>query len=448
MLLGAGLAVAQPAQMGNWEQSGAPMPPGSEAGSKGGNAFSSSGKPVDKVPPSTFPVGDAQAAGQAQAWAEPAMSFEDEEDGERHGKAYRLWVRPEYLLWWSKSGPSPTPLVTTGSTTGLGILGQPDTVTVLGGTSLGYPGQSGARVTGGLWCDPQGMVGLEGSGFILSRVSNSGNAASDLTGNPILSQPVINALTGQEAVVNVAFPGAFAGGVSVTSSTQLWGAEANFVGSLLRGSCYSADMLLGFRYATLQEDFGVSSSTFLLPSGVAGFDGTTITGGNQLFVSDLFETSNDFYGGQLGLRGEVRWSHFILTLSSKFAVGDSHEEVRINGTSTLVAPGVTQSVPGGLYAVSSNIGKHTSDRVTFLPEGEVRLGFLVTHQLCVYLGYDYLYWFDVVRPGNQVDRTINPNLVPTNLAFGMPGGPANPAFAFQRSDYWVQGLTVGFELRY
>jgi Putative beta barrel porin-7 (BBP7) len=54
-----------------------------------------------------------------------------------------------------------------------------------------------------------------------------------------------------------------------------------------------------------------------------------------------------------------------------------------------------------------------------------------------------MYLSSVVRPGDQVDRTVNVANVPTSLAFGLPGGPASPAPQFVRTDFWAQGVTFG-----
>jgi hypothetical protein len=61
------------------------------------------------------------------------------------------------------------------------------------------------------------------------------------------------------------------------------------------------------------------------------------------------------------------------------------------------------------------------------------------------VGYNFLYWSNVIRPGNQVDRVINPNLLPP--ANGL-GGPNRPTFEFHGSDFWAQGVSFGLEFRY
>jgi hypothetical protein len=64
----------------------------------------------------------------------------------------------------------------------------------------------------------------------------------------------------------------------------------------------------------------------------------------------------------------------------------------------------------------------------------------------VFTGYTLLYWFDVVRAGDPVDLTVNPNLLPP--VTGPAAGPSRPAPRFQTTDLWVQGLSTGLEFRF
>src|SRR5437867_1269056 len=53
----------------------------------------------------------------------------------------RVWFRADYLLWWVKKGPLPTPLVTFGSDADApfqGIIAQPGTRLAYGGTDLDF----------------------------------------------------------------------------------------------------------------------------------------------------------------------------------------------------------------------------------------------------------------------------------------------------------------------
>ena len=49
---------------------------------------------------------------------------------------------------------------------------------------------------------------------------------------------------------------------------------------------------------------------------------------------------------------------------------------------------------------------------------------------------------------SQIDLTLNPNLIPTSVTYGAPGGPARPSPAIRGSDWWAQGVTAGLMFRY
>ncbi len=59
-------------------------------------------------------------------------------------------------------------------------------------------------------------------------------------------------------------------------------------------------------------------------------------------------------------------------------------------------------------------------------------------------GYTFMYFGNVARAGDQIDTTINPNLIPPPIG----GGPDRPAFAFHNSSMWMQGVTLGAEFNF
>jgi hypothetical protein len=68
----------------------------------------------------------------------------------------------------------------------------------------------------------------------------------------------------------------------------------------------------------------------------------------------------------------------------------------------------------------------------------------LTQHIRAYVGYTFLCWTDVVRPGNQIDLALNPSQIPT----GTLTGPARPTFTRHESDVWVQGVNLGLEFRF
>src|SRR5262249_58710352 len=85
----------------------------------------------------------------------------------------RVWGDISYLLWWIKDGPLGVPLVNTGNPSNplAGVIGQPDTRTLFGGSGLDYGTFSGMSGTLGFWLDQSATLGLQATGFLLQRRS-------------------------------------------------------------------------------------------------------------------------------------------------------------------------------------------------------------------------------------------------------------------------------------
>ena len=71
-------------------------------------------------------------------WSGPGFSGDVPVPGSRF-----FWLRAEYLLWWSKQSQFP-PLVTSGPT---GVIGDPTTNILLGGSDLDSSMRNGGRIT-------------------------------------------------------------------------------------------------------------------------------------------------------------------------------------------------------------------------------------------------------------------------------------------------------------
>jgi hypothetical protein len=352
-----------------------------------------------------------------------------------------VWARAEYLLWWVRHGH--TPALVTASPAGTpreaaGVFGQNNTIVLFGG-DIAYNTFSGGRFTAGFAIPGMSNVGLESTYFFLGQRSVSFAAGSN--GSPILARPVINVLTGNVEPQLVAFPGVVVGAVGVSSSSRLWGVEGNARHRLLCGCNGYLDVLAGFRYLELDEDLQVTENLVRLDP--AGGPGTGI------LLFDSFSTKNQFYGGQLGVDGEFRRNRFFVGGTVKLALGVMHEQVSVNGNTVFLVPGLAPiSGTGGLLALPSNIGTRSSNQFAFVPEVGLRLGYNVTDHVRVFVGYNFLWASNVVRPGNQIDPVINRSQQPTAFGPGTLIGPARPLPLFQHTDYWAQGVSFGVEIRY
>jgi hypothetical protein len=364
----------------------------------------------------------------------------------------RLWLSAEALLWWTKGQRLP-PLVTTGSPTAdiPGALFQPGTVVLFGNSDSAESPRGGGRFRAGWWFDDDHTIGIDGSFFVLAERSSDFIGGSG--GTPPLFRPFVNtgftfvpwtgfvAAAPFENAEAVAFPGALAGAVNVHQTSRLWGYEANLRSNLDNGCCwgcnYTLDGYAGFRSIGLDDNLQITES---LNSLIATAPGT-------IMVQDRFATRNRFYGGQVGLDGEFRWCRWFLDLNGRVALGGVNQVVDIQGATRVSDPtGVTVS-QGGLLTQRSNIGTYSRDRFAVAPEMTLNFGYQVTDCLRLFVGYNFLYVSSVVRPGEQIDRAVNPTQIPRLGGTGLMG-PANPAFSFRGNDFYAHGVNFGLEFRW
>ncbi len=343
-----------------------------------------------------------------------------------------FWVDAEYLLWWIKGAPLSAPIATLGSPadTVPGALGQPNTRVVSPGT-LNYGPFSGGRITLGGWLDDDRTWGVEGSAFLLETRTSQFFAGS-APGGPVFFVPFQDG--GAVPPAESAFPfgagGATSGFIAATNSTRLWGSEGNILVNLGRSSSFSLTGLAGFRYLDLAENLHMETL------GAAG--------GTALISLDRFSTRNQFWGGQVGLRGEVRSGGLFANLCARVALGDMHESVNANGVSTFLGT----TVQGGFFVLGSNFGRRTSDVFAVIPEVRTQVGYDVTDYLRVFVGYEFLYVSDVVRPGDQIDHRVNFTQQAAPVGGGGLVGPAVPAPQFRHTDFWAHGLNFGVSMRF
>jgi len=346
------------------------------------------------------------------------------------------------LLWWIKNSNFP-PLLTTGATTDPrpGALGSSNTSVLFGHPDTNNQDRAGGRFFVGWWLDDEHQWGLEAGYFFLGDRS-VGNVFPS-PGNPLLARPFFNVNTGLQDASIVAFPGVISGRVTVDATSFLEGAEANMTAALLQTRLCRVEALAGFRYVNLNEGLHVVENDQIAQLPPAAF---IALAGQSISVGDLFDTRNNFYGGQIGMRAEVRHKRWSLDVLAKVALGDSNEMISIHGFTGTGPP--PASFNAGLLAVASNSGQFTRDVFAVVPEVGANLGFQFTDRIRGFVGYSFLYWSNVARPGDQVDTAVNLNEVPTSKTFGLVGGPARPAFAFHSTDFYAHGVNFGLEFRY
>lgn len=465
--------------------------------------------PAQPLPGVTFPGGPPATPSQPQPggrpWTGPAIARDVpvlSADGTPCGVppagptpgGCTTWAGTEALIWWEKKQPLPPDLVTSGSVNDLrpGALGQPGTYTLgpgLDPTGDGYGAFAGVRAFAGAWLDPHQGLGLEAGGFVLEDRGTFFALNSTAFGLPLLAlrhfdpvgapgntpalpPPTVGGGTAHPAAAPAsdAFliaappspirPGSLPGGLVIRSDSQLWGADGHVLHALYWSPDFHLVALAGFRYLNLTESVGIlTQRSGHGPSQVffvgGRFPQTPTDGGNtpQLaseVTDDAFHVRNQFYGGQVGLRGEYWFDRFFVRAGCALDLGGTEETQTVQGNSTLQPRklGTLVATRGGLFALPSNSGESRHGDFGVIPELQLQGGVLLTPWLRATIGYDFLYWSEVLRPGNQIDLTVDRRQVPTDPAF-RPGSPAGfPRPQANPSDFWVQGLSLGLEVTY
>jgi hypothetical protein len=351
--------------------------------------------------------------------------------------AGEFWLSAKYLLWAVRESRLP-PLVSTGPV-------GPGTAVLFGGSGADLGPFSGGRFTGGVWVNDEHDAGFEGSYFGLPQrsISFSGTSAG---GTP-LALPFVNAVTGREDALLLAGPGR-AGTVTAYTSTQLQGAEATVVCDLAEECDYRVELLAGFRYLELADNLNSTAITAIARTAAVG-------AGDQLTIVDEFDTRNHFYGGQAGVRGEYHWGAFFVSGALRVGLGDNVEKVVVGGSTTVVPPRTGRArgprahvTSGGVLTEPSNIGEYNHDQFAAVLEKTLSVGYQINGHVRVLVGYDFLFWSDAVRAGNQIDRVVNPGAVRALFPVGRATGAAEPSFSFHETSFWAQGGTFGVEFNY
>jgi len=402
---------------------------------------------------------NAQApAASLSASADCVPGLVSEASGSCGTPAPRFYGGIEYLHWWVKGAPLSVPLVSTGpdsneegflvNSASTILYGAPFSPAVGGNDTQNFPGFSGGRLTLGYVLDEERKLAAETRFFMLQSRSAGFTAEASSTdfGGPGMRIPVFNTvpytpgsdtdLMISENGLPVFIPGILAGKVSITNSLKLWGADATAVYSVYRTSRWELSALAGFRYLDLSENFDLSDTLVGQSGPFVGQSGT---------VSDHFGTTNQFFGAAVGLRGGVSWGPVSLGVTGRIAVGPSYEVLNTSGAFQAINF-TASSGAQGIFAQPSNSGTHSSTVFAVVPEVEVKLGFDITPAVRLTVGYDFIYYSSVVRPGYQLNRDL-----PKGQVFEQGGtsiSSTSPFPLFDKTSFFAQGLSLGVAVRF
>jgi hypothetical protein len=347
--------------------------------------------------------------------------------------------RVEWLGWFSRGRNTP-PLVTTsppgtpsinGGVPTAGVIAPGFATSVLyGNDPIGTNLRNGGRLTySHLFQD-----GITSGTFRFWGIEDgSSTFALNSTQQTIIGLPFNDTLLGVPNAYLVNHPDLTnSGDVRVLSKNDIIGADAWVSRNWYSDGYSSIDVLGGYQFARLDDSVAIATNS--VTNGAAVIPNTAIS------TFDSFRTQNEFHGGSFGLMAKSYRGPITLEGLFKIAAGNQRERVTISGNNTV--GGLTTN--GGIFTQPTNIGSVQANHFVFIPEINTNLVVNVNQNWRFICGYTFIYWSRAVLAGNQIDTNVN-----SSQFFGgnLVGSPT-PAAKFQRSDFWVQGVSIGTEYRW
>ncbi len=423
--------------------------------SRATSATSVSHTPLSAVEVSTPPVPAAM-----ELWSEPDTSAPCAGDcGEAscdscvNDRGCSSWCSPrwygqaETLIWWMKGNQVP-PLVTTSPDETLqadaGVLGRPGTQVLHGGNRVDGNYRVGMRLVLGRWLDDCQTNGIEATWISVGDGANTGNFSAQSVGtplSPILARPFFNILANQQDAALVAFPDQVEGSVDVRTSSEMHSLALLLRHNLWRSRGDRIDVVGGYRYFRYREGLTVNERLRVTDLNGPVATGTTI----NLF--DSFSTENDFHGGEIGISAVMNRGPWSFDMLTKLAVGNMYQSVNIQGSNLVSIPNQTPVLtPGGLLALSTNMGVYDRNDFAFLPELNLNARYCLSQNISLTMGYSLLWVTNVMRSGDQIDTGINVSQLPANGNSLI--GPPRPAPILADTAMWLQGINLGVAFNY
>lgn len=358
----------------------------------------------------------------------------------------QLWMSGDFIGGFTRGNNIPT--LVTAAATGTprniaGIEGASGTSSLFGGGNYNGDFRPGFRFNGGWWFAGDSYLGLEAGVMFLGGQSTSPSFNSNQF--PILARPYFDATSGLQQAILVAYPGASTGSIDIYAhSGNFVSANIDITERVIDAGWFRSAAMVGYRYYRYEELLTVRQTQLVTDPNF--IPGTTAV------ANDSFGARNEFHGLDMGVRNQIIFGRFSIELLGKVAIGDLRRQVSIAGDTVVTVPGagVTQ-YPAGVLALSSNSssqpnangnnGAFVSHDWKALPEAGFTLQWEVRPNLNVRLGYSFLLLNGIARASDQIDRTINPNLLPPALP--VADNLQFPKFGWHRSDMWIQTVNVG-----
>lgn len=381
----------------------------------------------------------------------------------------RTYFQVDYMALWAQGNPLPA-LVTTSPLgtpqSQAGVLPVSATTSILfGGDRVDTDMRNGGRINLGYWLVDGEFLGIEGQYFNVETGTTTFNATSNFSSDPnaqILARPFFNVMPSmggpREDSLIIAFPDGFVldtpagpatgvldGSIDIRTTSNIQSANA-----LMRKLVWidftmqrRVDLLLGYRFFRLDDSVTIRDRSFFNGAGPAVGPIT-----QEFIGEDQFSASNQFHGGEIGLKAQQYHGRLSLEFVGKCAFGNNRQSTYINGstteTTTTAGGTASRTYAGNLLTQPTNIGTYQRDVFAVLPEANVNLRWDITCNLRGTIGYTFLYTNRVQRSGDAIDLNVNP----TQIGGEPLEGQAAPIFVSTDSGWWAHAATAGLEYRW
>lgn len=368
----------------------------------------------------------------------------------------RDWASLETLIWWTSKTDTPvlastSPIGT--NPTQAGVLGG-NTQSLFGGDEIFGDAQGGFRFRMGHFLNDCDGSGFTGEFFMLGSRGHDFRTSSD--GDPIIARPFFNANTNAQDSQLISYPGSYRGSLAINAETKMYSVAGHYWGELYIDRCCngcsgcsdsSCSPGSGCQQRRSNEtQLGVKiGPRFMHLDDTLLIDETAvrINTGSSFRLIDSFKTENSFLGGEIGLRARRQRGPLDLELGLQLAIGATRQELDIAGLNTVTTGGVPVTTPGGLLALDSNSGSWDRDRFSLVPALELMVGYELKNGWRATVGYNLLYWTNVLRASEQIDGTLNVDQLAPAVVPGT--GPDRPSVQFDETDYMAHGISFGLE---
>jgi hypothetical protein len=367
----------------------------------------------------------------------PLASLQPEETPEEKQKLPHIWFDGEYLYWWVKNSPSPVALINEGPI---------DTAqtTVLGGQSLDTGARSGGKFSAGYWFDAKQVFEVDaGYLFLTSGNYSKTVSSSGLIGSPTLTYPYFNVQTSEEDFTGVALPDSFSGSATLKAKNSMQDAEFNGSFKVFNyQDQFNLRILSGFFWWNFHEKMTFTTDSPFVNPPIDIF-----------YTQDTFQSTNNFYGGQIGFQGQYQWKKFSFLCKGQVALGAMDQKLSIEGkfvTNDFNNYGAPETFSAGYAAMPTNEGAHNQTQFSVIPQVNAQIGCQIVKWLNLHIGYTFLYATNVMWASNQIDRNINPSQAPgISIDPSMTVvGEALPKALMKTSGFWTQGINAGLTLQF